>query len=63
MMKKHKAIGEEAARLLVARFIMEINHPVWVANPVLVEKKNRTCMMCVDFIGLNKACPMDPFPL
>ena len=47
-MKKRKAIGEEVARVLVARFIMEINHPVWVANPVLVKKKNRTCRMCVD---------------
>lgn len=62
-MKKRKAIGEEVARVLVARFIMEINHPVWVANPVLVKKKNRTCRMCVDCTGLNKACPMNPFPL
>jgi hypothetical protein len=35
-----------------------------VANPVLVPKKNtKVLRMCVDYTGLNKACPKDPFPL
>ena len=37
-----KAIGEEVARLLAARFIVEVFHPQWLANPVLVLKKNNT---------------------
>ena len=37
-----KAIGEEVARLLAAGFIVEVFHPEWLANPVLVLKKNDT---------------------
>jgi hypothetical protein len=28
-----------------------------------VKKKNDKWRMCVDYTGLNKACPKDPFPL
>ena len=35
-----KAIGEEVNRLLEANFIREIKQATWVANPVLVPKKN-----------------------
>jgi hypothetical protein len=30
---------------------------------VLVHKKNGALRMCIDFTGLNKACPKDPFVL
>ena len=40
--ERRKAIGEEIARLLTAGFIMEVIHPTWLANPVLVLKKNGT---------------------
>ena len=55
-------IGEEVARLLAAGFIVEVFHPEWLANPVLVLKKNGTWSMCVDYKDLNKACPADPLP-
>lgn len=29
----------------------------------MLVKKNGSWRMCVDYIGLNKACPKDPFPL
>ena len=58
--ERHKAIGEEVARLLAAGFIIEVFHPEWLANPVLVLKKNGTWRMCVDYTDLNKACPADP---
>ena len=45
-MKRRKAIGEEVARLLAAGFIVEVFHPEWLANPVLVLKKNGTWHMC-----------------
>ena len=61
--ERHKAIGEEVARLLAAGFIVEVFHPEWLANPVLVLKKNGTWRMCVDYTDLNKACPVDPFAL
>jgi hypothetical protein len=61
--EKRKAIGEEIVRLLAAGFIMEVFYPDWLANPVLVLKKNNTWRMCIDYTSLNKACPKDPFAL
>ena len=52
--ERRTAIGEEVARLLVAGFIIEVFHPEWLANPVLVLKKNDTWRMCVDHTDLNK---------
>jgi hypothetical protein len=56
-----KAIGKEIANLLVAGFIKEVYHSNWLANPVLVKKKNGKWRMCVDYTGFNKACPKDSF--
>ena len=35
----------------------------WLANTVVVKKKNDKWRVCVDFTDLNKACPKDPFPM
>jgi len=40
-----------------------VYHPDWLANPVLVRKKNNEWIMCVDYTDLNKHCPKDPFGL
>ena len=40
--EKRRTIGEEIAKLLAAAFIMEVFHPEWLANPVLMLKKNKT---------------------
>jgi hypothetical protein len=48
---------------LVAEFIKEVFHPKWLANHVLVKKKNGKWRMCVDYTSLNKACPKHSFPL
>ena len=61
--EKHRAIGEEVQKLLAAGFIKEVSHSEWLANPVLVKKKNGKWRICVDYTGLNKACPKVPFPL
>ena len=37
--EKRRAIGEEIAKLLAARFIKEVYHPELLANHVLVWKK------------------------
>ena len=42
---------------------MEVFFPEWLANPVLVLKKNKQWCMCIDYTSLNKACPKDPFAL
>ena len=45
---KKEAIRAEVTRLLAAGFIKEVYHPEWLANPVLVRKKNNECRMCVN---------------
>jgi len=37
---RKEAIRVEVTRLLAAGFSREIKHPEWLANPVLVKKKN-----------------------
>ena len=37
--ERHRAIGEEIAKLLAAGFIREVFHYDWLTNPVLVRKK------------------------
>jgi hypothetical protein len=56
-------MDEELPRLLAACFVKEVQHPNWIANPVLVPNKNRKWWMYVDYTNLNKACQKDPFPL
>lgn len=60
---KRKAIGEEVAKLLAANFIREVHHSEWLANVVMVPKKDKSLRMCIDFKHLNKVCPKDHFPL
>jgi hypothetical protein len=62
--EKCHAIAKEISKLLKAGFVKEVIHTKWVANPMSVPKKNTKVLhMCVDYTGLNKACPKDPFPL
>jgi hypothetical protein len=34
----------------------------WVSNIVLIDKKQGTIRVCVDYRDINKACPKDNFP-
>jgi hypothetical protein len=61
--EKRRAIGEEIAKPMAAGLTLEVQYPLWVANPGLVRKKNGKWRMCVDYTSLNKAYPKDPFPL
>jgi len=54
---KKEAIRTEITRLLVAEFIKEVYYPDWLANPVLVHKKNNEWRMCVDYIRRGKGPP------
>jgi hypothetical protein len=53
--ERRRAIGAELRKLLEAGFIKEVFRPTWLANPVLVKKKNGKCRMCIDYTSLNKA--------
>ncbi|XP_048596410.1 uncharacterized protein LOC106364989 [Brassica napus] len=52
--ERSKAVNEEVDRLLDAGFITEVRYPEWLANPVVVKKKNGKWRICVDFTDLNK---------
>ena len=49
-------------KLKQVRAIKEVFYPEWLANTVVVKKKNGKWRVCVDFIDQNKTCPKDPFP-
>jgi hypothetical protein len=54
---KKEVIRVEVNRLLAAGFIKEVYYPEWLANSVLVRKKNNKWRMCVDYTDLNKHYP------
>src|SRR3954466_6702758 len=58
------AMSAEVHQLQKAGFIREIKEETWVANLVMVLKKDTDVLrMCLDFTDLNKHCPKDHFPL
>ena len=62
--KEHmEAIRSEVRRLKEAGVIREAFFPEWLANTVVVKKKNGKWTVCVDFTDLNRACPKDLFPM
>jgi hypothetical protein len=61
---KREAIKKELAKLLSAGFIKEVYHPEWLANHILVLKKNNNeWRMCVDYTDINKHFSKEPFTL
>jgi hypothetical protein len=60
---KKDVIKREIVRLLDVGFIQEVYHLDFLANLVLVPKKNKYWRMCVDYVDLNKACKKDPIGL
>ncbi|KAL6338164.1 hypothetical protein AAG906_012861 [Vitis piasezkii] len=60
---RQKIIRNEMDKLLEAGFIREVSYPDWLANVVVVPKKEGKWRVCVDYTNLNNACPKDSFPL
>ena len=56
-------IKEKVTKQFKVEFIKPVYQAEWIANVVLVPKKDGKVIMCVDFRDLNKACPKDDFPL
>ena len=48
-------------KLKQAGAFKEVFYLDWLANTVVVKKKNGKWRVCVDFMDLNKACSKDPF--
>ncbi|KAI3746808.1 hypothetical protein L6452_09249 [Arctium lappa] len=61
--ERNKVINDEVDNLLKTGKIREVKYLDWLANVVVVQKKNGKWRVCIDFTDLNKACPKDPFPL
>ena len=59
--KEHsEAIKEEVVKLKCARAIKEVFYPEWLANTVVVKKKNGKWRVCVDFTDLIKLALRTP---
>jgi hypothetical protein len=52
--EKVEVVKDEVQRLLDAGFIRVVTYPQWLANMVIVQKKNGKWRMCTDFTDLNK---------
>ena len=59
----NEAVKDKVTKLKRAGAIKEVFYPEWLANTVVVKKKNGKWWVCVDFIDFNKVYPKDPFPL
>lgn len=60
--ERNKIINE-VQKLINIGSIKEVKYPDWLANVVVVKKKNGKWHVCIDFTNLNKVCPKDSFPL
>jgi hypothetical protein len=56
-------VKKEVERLIEANFIRPCRYAEWISNIVPVYKKNRKMMVCIDFRDLNRATPMDGYPM
>ena len=62
--KEHvEVVNQEIKRLKEAGAIKEAFFLEWLANAMVVKKKNGKWRVCIDFIDLNRAYPKDPFPI
>ena len=56
-------IKAEITRLIEVNFIRLCCYAEWISNVVPVYKKNGKLRVCIDFRNLNKATPMDGYPM
>jgi hypothetical protein len=53
----------ENTRLYEAKFIRQCRYAEWISIVVSVYKMNEKMRVCIDFRDLNKATPMDGYPM
>jgi len=56
-------IKAEITKLIEAKFIRQSPYAEWISNVVPVYKKNGKFRVCIDFRNLNKATPIDGYPI
>jgi hypothetical protein len=56
-------VKAKVQRLLDVEVIRPVQYLEWLANIVMVKKKNGKWRMCIDFTDLNKHCLKDPYLL
>ena len=60
--RKLATIKAEVEKLLRVGFMYPIPLTDWVSNIVLVNKKQGTIRICIDYRDINRACPKDNYP-
>ena len=56
-------IEKEIHKLLKAKIIIPLRYSKWIANLVVVRKKNGEIRLCVDFRNLKRCSKKDNYPL
>jgi hypothetical protein len=56
-------VKREVERLIEANFIRPCRYVDWISNIVPVYKKNGKVRVCIDFRDLNRATPMEGYPM
>ena len=56
-------IKAEITKLIEGKFIRQCRYAEWISNVVPIYKKNGKLRVCIDFGNLNKATPMDGYPM
>lgn len=51
--ERNKVINDEVSKLLENGLIKEVQYPDWLANTIVVPKKNGKMRACIDFTDLN----------
>ena len=60
--ERARAIDAEVEKLMGAQYIREVDYPKWLANVVLVAKREGKWRLCINFTNLNKACTKNSYP-
>jgi hypothetical protein len=56
-------VKKEVERLIEANFIRPCRYAKWISNIVPIYKKNGKMRVCIDFRDLNRATPMNVYPM